>query len=76
MAFSDSVQQVVRQRATGICECTRSNCPHYGRCRVKGTEFHHKRSVAAGGDDEVANCQLLCPACHRQAHGGGVVGRI
>jgi 5-methylcytosine-specific restriction endonuclease McrA len=77
MAFSDEVQRHARRRAHGTCECTSNGCPHFGRCRLSGTEFHHKRSLESGGTDEVSNCTLLCRACHQRLHGGaGTVGKL
>ena len=68
MTFPEPVQRLARQRANGTCECTQSSCPHYKGCRARGTEYHHKKPIEAGGTDEVSNCQLLCKACHRQIH--------
>jgi 5-methylcytosine-specific restriction endonuclease McrA len=68
LTFPDAVQRLARQRARGTCECTSHSCPHYGGCRARATEFHHKKAVASGGDDELPNCQVLCKACHRQVH--------
>jgi 5-methylcytosine-specific restriction endonuclease McrA len=68
MGFPDAVQRLVRQRSHGTCECAASWCPHYGHCRLVAKEFHHKKASGAGGDDELANCQYLCPECHQRAH--------
>ena len=68
LAFPESVQILARKRAHGTCECTASWCPHYGHCRLPAKEFHHKKPLRSGGDDEVANCQFLCEACHQRAH--------
>ncbi len=77
MTFPDSVQRLARQRARGTCECTASWCPHYGHCRLPAKEFHHKKSVASGGDDDIANCVFLCKACHDRAHStSGQLGRV
>ena len=77
MTFPDSVQLRVRQRASGVCECTRDTCMHYGPCKVRGAEFHHKKSPSAGGGDDAANCQLLCKACHQEAHNvADALGRL
>jgi len=68
LTFPDPVQTAVRRRANGTCECSRNTCSHYGPCKLRGTEFHHKKPPGAGGDDDVTNCQLLCQACHLEAH--------
>ncbi|HEV2427041.1 MAG TPA: HNH endonuclease [Acidimicrobiales bacterium] len=68
MAFSEETQALVRKRAHGVCECTRDACPHFGRCRSHGAQFHHKRPESSGGTDETANCQFLCAACHERVH--------
>ncbi len=69
MAFSEETQRDVRRRAHGVCECTLDACPHFGRCRSKGAEFHSKRADSAGGTDEPSNAQFLCPSCHERLHG-------
>lgn len=77
MTFSDETQRDVRRRAHGVCECNMAACPHYGRCRSKGVEFHHKKPVASGGTDEPTNCTLMCPSCHQRVHGtAGALGRL
>lgn len=68
MAFSEATQLLVRKRAHGVCECTLDACPHFGRCRSRGAQFHHKRAEASGGTDEPTNCQFLCVACHERVH--------
>jgi 5-methylcytosine-specific restriction endonuclease McrA len=77
VSFPESVQRLARQRARGTCECTASWCPHYGHCRLPAKEFHHKKALGAGGDEELANCQYLCTTCHQRAHHtSGELGRI
>lgn len=68
VTFPDVVQRLARQRARGICECTSSSCPHYAHCRLPAKEFHHKKSLLIGGNDELSNCHLLCKACHERVH--------
>jgi 5-methylcytosine-specific restriction endonuclease McrA len=68
VSFPESVQRLARQRARGTCECSNSSCPHYGHCRLPAKEFHHKKAIADGGDDELTNCQYFCVACHERAH--------
>ena len=77
MPFPESVARGARQRARGTCECTQNTCPHFGRCRVKGAEFHHKKPVSAGGSDQLSNCLFVCKACHERFHDtSGGVGRL
>jgi 5-methylcytosine-specific restriction endonuclease McrA len=66
--FSESTQRLVRQRASGTCECLSTSCAHYGRCRQAGLEFHHKIPTAKSGDDKPSNCLLMCKECHQRAH--------
>jgi 5-methylcytosine-specific restriction endonuclease McrA len=76
VAFPESVELEARQRARGICQCERRTCPHFGRCRVRGAEFHHKRSLTSGGTDELSNCELLCSPCHQRSHAEGDLGLL
>lgn len=32
--------------------------------------MHHRRRLADGGEDTVANAIALCPSCHRERHYG------
>lgn len=77
--FSETTKHMVRRRSSGTCECAQTTCPHFGRCRLPGKDYHHKRSPDKGGVDEPANCQFLCVACHQRIHGSsgtGGVGRL
>jgi 5-methylcytosine-specific restriction endonuclease McrA len=77
MAFSELVRDQAYWRSGGRCECARLHPlalypPHRGgRCsrtfaRHGGQwEAHHRLSVAAGGSDTLANCEVLCVACHQ-----------
>ena len=77
VSFPEAVQRLARQRARGTCECTASWCPHYGHCRLPAKEFHHKKALSAGGDEELSNCKFFCAACHQRAHNApGGVGRL
>lgn len=76
MTFPESVEVGAKSRARGICECARNNCPHYGRCRVRGLEYHHTKRPSAGGSAELSNCEFLCTPCHERAHGESDFGRI
>lgn len=37
----------------------------------EGAEAHHIRHVKAGGRGDLANCVILCKACHYSVHEGG-----
>lgn len=77
--FPDDVVSAALKRANGRCECTRTNKDclkkhNYRRCyesgftlKNRGTrgETHHKTSQAAGGQDTLSNCEILCVDCHK-----------
>ena len=57
--FPASVKRAVRDRANGHCEvCSQ---PLAGR---RG-HFDHIQPDGLGGEPTLANCQMLCPPCHR-----------
>jgi 5-methylcytosine-specific restriction endonuclease McrA len=77
MAFSEDVIKLAWKRAEERCECRRQRHDHaYVRCNKKLVwsnrgrdgigcwEAHHRLSVAAGGDDSLSNCEILCWDCH------------
>ncbi len=85
MAFSQSVVDAAWIRSGGKCECTRSSHGHSIRCNKTlsydnrgkdgnwgAWEAHHKLSVAAGGSDNLSNCEILCIDCHKKtgSYGG------
>lgn len=67
MAFSQTIKDQAYTRARGMCERCNKVCR-----RINGvsgynypdSEFHHRLSLAAGGDDSLSNCEHLCIACH------------
>lgn len=71
MAFSEDVKKAAYARAGGRCECNRKNHNHpSGRCTRRPAsrqdgEFHHIKSVLAGGSDTLSNCEFLCKPCHK-----------
>ena len=70
MAFSETTKTTAYIRSGGRCECKRTSHPHHiKRCAKrlarKTAQFHHILSVAAGGSDGLANCQVLCLRCHK-----------
>lgn len=58
-------------RAAGICECCNSPAPFTRRADTTPyLEVHHRKQLASGGYDTVANAVAVCPNCHRKAHYG------
>lgn len=58
-------------RANGHCERCVSEAPFLRRADGSPyLEVHHRKPLAAGGEDTVANAIALCPNCHRRAHFG------
>ena len=66
----DVVAEVL-YRANGICELCEKEAPFVRRSDGSPyLEVHHKKPLAEGGDDTVANAVATCPNCHRKAHLG------
>jgi 5-methylcytosine-specific restriction enzyme A len=66
----DVVAEVLA-RSKGICEQCEAHAPFLRR--KDGSpylEVHHRKQLAKGGEDTVANALALCPNCHRQSHHG------
>lgn len=66
----DVVAEIL-DRAAGTCQRCFSSAP-FAR-RTDGTpylEVHHRKPLAAGGDDTLENAIALCPNCHRELHYG------
>lgn len=65
------VVATVLARAKGICESCAAPAPftrsHDGAPYL---EVHHRKQLAAGGEDTVGNAEAVCPNCHRKAHYG------
>jgi 5-methylcytosine-specific restriction protein A len=67
---TDVVAEVLL-RANGICEACRTPAPFIRRKdKSPYLEVHHRKPLADGGEDTVANAVAVCPNCHRQAHYG------
>lgn len=72
MAFSEATKQAAFERAGGKCECRRLSCNVHTSvyCGVKLAtgrwHAHHKTAVAAGGTDNLSNCEVLCIPCHEK----------
>lgn len=58
-------------RARGKCEGCDQEAPFISRATGKPyLEVHHRKLLAEGGHDTVANALALCPNCHREKHFG------
>jgi len=70
VAFSDSTKDEAFKKSGGQCQCRREECPekHYVRCPTSVTRYearyHHIVAVAAGGNDGMSNCAVLCIPCY------------
>jgi 5-methylcytosine-specific restriction endonuclease McrA len=76
MPFSQGTKDAAFSRAGGVCECTRKCSHHTGRCRatLRGEwHAHHKTAEAAGGTDDLSNCEALCQTCHKNTETFGSV---
>src|SRR5450830_989360 len=61
----DVVAEVLR-RASGQCERCHNPAPFQRKKdNTPYLEVHHKKQLAAGGEDTVENAAALCPNCHR-----------
>jgi len=71
MEFPDSVKDAAFRRSGGQCECTRSSCGHVGRCNTTITrysaEYNHIPVDPRIGSNTLANCEVLCVKCCRDA---------
>lgn len=67
--FSKPVKAAAFLRSAGHCEC---GCG----LKIQGTpEYHHRLACALGGTNELENCQVLAPKCHKLiTHGRGQDG--
>ena len=60
-------------RAGGVCESCSASAPFLKDSDGSPyLEVHHKKRLADGGFDTVANAIALCPNCHRNAHFGNL----
>jgi hypothetical protein len=80
MPFSGKTVMAAFRRASGRCECDRDPCGHAGRCpallkyedqtKLAGAwRANYKIPVRSSGNDGLENCEILCPACYREAFG-------
>lgn len=62
----------VLHRAAGVCgSCLKAAPFTRKRDGAPYLEVHHRRQLAHGGEDTVANAIAVCPNCHRELHYGG-----
>jgi len=67
---ADVVAEVMLQ-AKGICGGCGQKAPFLRKSdNTPYLEVHHKKPLAQGGEDTVANAIALCPNCHRRRHFG------
>lgn len=66
----DVVAEVLAQ-ANGVCSLCNQRAP-FKRKKDQSPylEVHHRKRLADGGEDTVANAIAVCPNCHRKAHHG------
>jgi 5-methylcytosine-specific restriction endonuclease McrA len=59
------------QVAKGVCgDCEKPAPFDSKRTGLPYLEVHHKKTLAAGGEDTIDNVIALCPNCHRKRHHG------
>lgn len=74
MAFSQEVKDQAYVRAGGRCEKCNRQCRRVQSGNIYNypdSEFHHIRSVQAGGADTISNCMHLCIDCHERTYSYG-----
>ncbi|MDV3468652.1 HNH endonuclease signature motif containing protein [Stenotrophomonas sp. C3(2023)] len=70
MRNPDVVAEVLA-RAKGVCGGCGSHAPFIRASDGSPyLEVHHRKRLADGGEDTVANAVALCPNCHREQHFG------
>jgi hypothetical protein len=55
------VAEAVIERADYACELMKP-----GVCTGRGEQIHHRKLRKHGGEHSLANCVLLCRACHHE----------
>ena len=62
----------VLHHAAGVCgSCLKAAPFTRKKDGAPYLEVHHRRQLAHGGEDTVANAIAVCPNCHRELHYGG-----
>lgn len=69
MPFSEETISTAATRAGARCECTMSRCSHGVRCgrsikNLAPVRTRHRTPVAAGGKEDLANCEVICGTCY------------
>lgn len=59
LEFSRATKEQAYERAQGKCELC---CIPFNN---RSPEYHHRVESALGGGNDLGNCQVLCPKCHR-----------
>ncbi len=57
--FSKATKKAAWERADGLCDICKQDFAD------RTAEYHHHLEAALGGSNELENCQVLCPPCHR-----------
>ncbi|MFB3816559.1 MAG: hypothetical protein ACE147_02740 [Candidatus Methylomirabilales bacterium] len=75
MAFSEETLREAWRLARGRCECQRTDHGHGERCnrplvwaRLGYVGEGGWQAHAWDGEDDVANCEILCPDCYARMH--------
>ena len=68
--FNTTTRRKAYDRDNGICRCCKLPVP------TGKEQYDHILPLALGGKSELANCQLLCTACHSEKTAKEDVPRI
>lgn len=64
--FSKKTMLAAWDRCGGNCECYMLKKPTCNRAKIIGRpEYHHLVAAALGGSNDLKNCAVLSPKCHR-----------
>ncbi|AMW78899.1 HNH endonuclease [Acinetobacter sp. TGL-Y2] len=65
---SDSIVQLAKKLANGICQLCEEAAPFLDKNGDPYLETHHIEWLANGGSDSPENTVALCPNCHKKMH--------
>ncbi len=75
MAFSEETLRAAWRLAQGRCECQREDHGHAGRCnrRLEWSRLGYMgeggwQAHSWNGEDDPANCEVLCVECYAAAY--------